>query len=60
MSQIKMDSEDIAEIRNALQIIEGNTWQEKEYGGNMFLAEIHKQVKRIDRLLPKVAFEGGE
>jgi len=58
MSQVIMDSEDIATIKNALQVIEGYTWIKRE--NTMFLAEIHNQVKRIDKLLPKVAWEGKE
>ncbi len=62
MSQIKIDSEDIAEIRNALQVIQGNA----EFLCRRFnyLKEdsspknIIKQVIRIDKLLPQVKFEG--
>ena len=57
MSIIKMDSEDIAEIKNALYIIQGNA----EFLFNEpYINEpqrIIEQVKRIDRLLPKVSFE---
>lgn len=60
MSQIKMDSEDIAEIKNALCIIQGNAELMRGYTKDEDRPEeIIKQVKRIDKLLPKVAFEGG-
>ena len=58
MSQIKMDSEDIAAIRNALEIIlkEARRVYGKclANGGLVIITE----VKRIVRLLPVVKFEG--
>jgi len=60
MSQIKMDNEDIATIRNALCIIQGNA---EFLIDELYVNEpqrIIEQVKRIDNLLPKVAFEGGK
>lgn len=63
MSQIRMDSEDVAEIKNALQVIQGTaelmrtiTTEEKRNA----MIVIVKQVKRIDKLLPQVKFEGGK
>ena len=55
MSQIKMDSEDIATIKNALQVIR---WKAELMPASTFMQEIIKQVKRIDKLLPDVKFEG--
>ncbi len=55
MSQIKIDSEDIAEIRNALQIILSNA----EFG-KVNVRRIVVEVRRIDKLLPDVKFEGGK
>ena len=59
MSRVKMDSKDIAEIKNSLQVIQLNAecltksfWQAPR--------EIIKQVTRIDKLLPVVKFEGGK
>jgi len=67
MSQIKIDSEDIAEIKNALCIIQGNAeliLTSFTKGGRLFLRDkleaIIDNIKRIDNLLPKVAFEGGK
>ncbi len=64
MSQIKMDSEDIATIRDALQVIQGNT---EVVCSNVIPAELYnreketmRQVKRIDGLLPQVKFEEGK
>ena len=59
MSIVKIDSEVIAEIKNALCIINLNAelLSRKEY---LREEEIIKQVKRIDELLPVVGFEGGE
>ena len=60
MSQIKIDSEDIATIRDALQIIQGNA---DFLVGEPYVNEpqrIIEQVKRIDKLLPVVKFEGGK
>ena len=59
MSIIKMNSEDIATIKNALCIIQGNAelingYTEDEKRPNRII----EQVKRIDKLLPKVSFEG--
>jgi len=63
MSQIKMDSEDIAEIKNALTVITLST-ETIDYHypakAENNLVTIREQVKRIDKLLPKVAFEGGK
>ena len=61
MSQIKMDSEDIAEIRNVLEIIEdasrrGDPNDPNEIEEQMEI--IRKSGKRIDKLLPVVKFEG--
>ena len=57
---IKLDSEVIAEIRNALQVIQGNAELIIMRGiiDNRPDIIIH-QVKRIDKLLPQVKFEGG-
>ena len=62
MSQIRMDSENIAEIRNALTIIQLNAEQVKrmKYLGHPQLDEIINKVKQIDKLLPDVKFEGGK
>jgi len=58
MSIIKMDSEDIATIKNALYIIQGNAelLYDKPYVNEP--KRIIQQVKRINKLLPKVSFEG--
>ena len=51
MSQIIIDSEDVATIKNALQVI-------SLASDDIFkLGTINEQVKRIDRLLPTVAYE---
>ena len=53
-----MDSEDIATIKNALCIIQGNAelLYDRPYINEP--KRIIQQVKRIDKLLPKVSFEG--
>ncbi len=63
MSQMKIDSEDIAEIRNALQIIQGNAqilFRRIPYNLHLLNKplDIINEVKRIDKLLPQVKFEG--
>jgi len=63
VSQIKMDSEDIAEIRNALTIINlvtGTIDYHYPLKAENNLATVREQVKRIDKLLPDVKFEGGK
>ncbi len=59
MSQIKVDSEDIAKIKDALTIIKGNA----EFLVNEPFVnkpqQIIKQVKRIYKLLPKEARDDG-
>ena len=57
MSQIRMDSEDTAEIRDALQAIQ---WKAESIPASTFMQEIITQVKRIGGLLPQVKFEGGK
>ncbi len=63
MSQIKIDSEDIAEIKNALTVISLSA-ETVDYHypakAEDNLVTIREQVKRIDKLLPKVKFEGGK
>jgi len=63
MSQVKIDSEDIAEIKNALTAIslvaQGIDYSYPYKAGEK-LKIISEQVKRIDKLLPKVAWEGKE
>ena len=57
---VEIDSEVIAEVRNALQIIMGNAElikQEDALGIAIRPDRIIEQVKRIDQLLPKVKFE---
>ena len=56
MSQIRMDSEDIAEIRNVLQVIQGNAQiiGEPHTPFHLLRDQITEQVKRIDGLLPDV------
>ena len=58
MSQIKIDSEDIAEIKNALQIILLNATLITPQA--MRTETILEQTRRIDNLLPVVNFEGGK
>ena len=61
MSQIKMDSEDIAEIRNALQVIQGYTELIRGYTvGENRPKKIMEQVERIYELLPDVKSKGGK
>jgi len=59
---IKVDSEVIAEIRNALTVIQLNAesiFRRLKYiRDEKAPEEIVKQVKRIDSLLPPVKFEG--
>ncbi len=52
MSQIKMDSEDIAKIRNALTIVQLSIVSTEKLTIDA--------IKRIDRLLPQIKFEGGK
>ncbi len=63
---VKIDSEKVAEVRNALQIIMSEA-QLIIYKKDIYHVEecfanrldiIIKQVKRIDKLLPPVKFEG--
>jgi len=56
MSIVKIDSEDVATIKNALRIIELIADNISEENGEE--DEIIKQVKRINKLLPKIKFEG--
>ena len=56
MSIVKIDSEDVATIKNALCIIELIADNISEENGEE--DEIIKQVKRINKLLPKIKFEG--
>ena len=63
MSQVRIDSEDIAEIKNALTAISlGASTIDYHYPAKAEdnLVTIRNQVKRIDKLLPKVAWEGKE
>ena len=63
MSQVIMDSEDIAEIKNALTAIllaSGTIDYHYPAKAEDNLVTIRNQVKRIDKLLPKVAWEGKE
>jgi len=58
---VKIDSEVIAEVRNALQIIQGNAElipSSEFVSRHKMMMDIVKQVKRIDSLLPPVKFEG--
>lgn len=58
---VKVESKVIAEIRNALQVIQGNAEMVKrmKYLGHTELNTIIEQVKRIDKLLPQVEYEKG-
>ena len=56
----KLITEQIADIRNALQIIQGNAEYLKNRPYINEAQRIVSQVKRIDKLLPKVSFEGAE
>ena len=60
MSIVKMDSEVIAEIKNALCVIQGNADIIGQHDMPFWVlrSQISEQVKRIDSLLPKVSFEG--
>ena len=63
MSQVRMDSEDIAEIRNALTAISlgaGTIDYHYPAKAEERLKIIREQIERIDKLLPKVSFEGAE
>ena len=63
MSQIKMDSKDIEKIRDALTIINlvtGTIDYHYPLKAKNNLATVREQVKRIDKLLPVVKFEGGK
>jgi len=58
---VKIDSEVIAVIRNALQIIMSNAElipSSKFVSRHKMMMDIVEQVKRIDSLLPPVKFEG--
>ncbi len=60
---IKIDSEKIAEIRNALQVISlsaGTVEYQYPLKAVEKLAVIEKQVERISMLLPQVEFESNE
>ena len=60
MSMIKIDSEDIATIKNALtaiSLVTGTIDYSYPFKAEEKLKIIAEQVKRIDRLLPIVAFE---
>ena len=60
MSIVKMDSEVIASIKNALCVIQLNAEVVKrmKYLGHSELNTIINAAKRIDKLLPIVGFEG--
>ncbi len=64
MSQlVVIDSEKIAEIRNALTIINlvtGTIDYHYPLKAQNNLATVREQVKRIDKLLPDVKFKGGK
>ena len=67
MSQIKIDSEDIATIRGALQVIQVNAdivispkYCKYEVYPDVNCHAIIEQVKRIDKLLPVIKFERGK
>ena len=55
MSIVKMDSKVIAEIKNALTIIQGNAEiiGQPNMPFHVLREQITEQVERIDRLLPK-------
>lgn len=59
MSKITIDSENIAQVRNALQVIQGNAEliPESYILLKLKVREIIRNVKRIDKLLPDVKFE---
>ncbi len=62
MSKVTIDSEKIAEIRNALQVINLSAGMiDYHYPAKALekLDIIKEQVKRIDGLLPQVKFEEG-
>lgn len=63
MSTLNIDSEDIAEIKNALTVISlsaGTIDYHYPAKAEENLVVIREQVKRIDRLLPRIAFEEKE
>lgn len=64
MSQIKIDSEDVVKIRKALYWIQINAQQVPGLcmsKDRLKMTEnVIEQVKRIDKLLPVVKFEGGK
>ncbi len=62
MSQIKMNSEDIADIKNALTIIQLNIdlIGHPQEAFHILRGRITEQVTRIDGLLPQVKFERKE
>lgn len=58
---VEIDPETIAEVRNALQIIQGNAElipSSEFVSRHKMMMDIVEQVKRIDSLLPQVKFEG--
>lgn len=60
---VAIDSEKIAEIRNALQVIQlAARTIDYHYPAKPEdnLITIREQVSRIDKLLPQVKFEGGK
>ena len=60
MSNVTIDSEKIAEVRNALQVIQLNAdlIGHPQQAFHVLRSQITIQVKRIDKLLPVVKFEG--
>lgn len=59
--KVEIDSEAIATIRNSLTVIQLNAEMVRrmKHLGHTELNTIIEQVKRIDKLLPQVRFEGG-
>ena len=53
MSQVRMDSEDVVKIRNALTVIQGDT-ENIRWRHPATCKRVVEQVKRIDKLLPDV------
>ena len=60
LNLIAIEPETIAEIRNALQVIQGNAelLTVAKANSDNRLDRIISEVKRIDGLLPSVKFEG--
>ena len=56
----KLTTEKIAEIRNALTIISLSAETTNSDNAVYKVETIREQVKRIDRLLPRIKFEGGK